>query len=199
MADPAPNRIGTIARTADPITEDPATLWHYYIQLTEIEQQAFKELKHDLAVRPIFHQKNRRIEAHIFVAFIAYCLHVTLKSLARGHAPGLTPRAVLDKFAALQMVDVHLPTTDGRPGAAAPHPANPRPPTALATAGPATARATRATHRTLTPRPGRVVVPTFALQQRRINHLRSSNPASCESRASSGRWSMACTSRRLEH
>ena len=93
--------------------EDPATLWHYYIQLTEIEQ-AFKELKHDLAVRPIFHQKDRRIEAHIFGAFIAYCLHVTLKNLARGHAPGLTPRAVLDKFAVLQMVDVHLPTTDGR-------------------------------------------------------------------------------------
>ena len=93
--------------------EDPATLWHYYIQLAEIEQ-AFKELKHDLAVRPIFHQKDRRIEAHIFVVFIAYCLHVTLKNLARGHAPGLTPRAVLDKFAALQMVDVHLPTTDGR-------------------------------------------------------------------------------------
>ncbi len=93
--------------------EDPATLWRYYMQLTAVEQ-AFKELKHDLAVRPIFHQHDRRIEAHIFVAFMAYCLHVTLKNLARGCAPGLTPRAVLDKFAALQMVDVHLPTTDDR-------------------------------------------------------------------------------------
>ncbi len=83
------------------------------MQLTAVEQ-AFKELKHDLAVRPIFHQHDRRIEAHIFVAFMAYCLHVTLKNLARGCAPGLTPRAVLDKFAALQMVDVHLPTTDDR-------------------------------------------------------------------------------------
>ena len=93
--------------------EDPATLWRYYMQLAEIEQ-AFKELKHDLAIRPVFHQREDRIEAHIFVAFIAYCLHVTLKNLARPRAPGLTPRAILDKFATLQMVDVHLPTADGR-------------------------------------------------------------------------------------
>ena len=93
--------------------EDPATLWQYYMQLTEIEQ-AFKDLKHDLAIRPVFHQREARIEAHLFVSFIAYCLHVTLKNLARPHAPGLTPRAILEKFATLQMVDVHLPTTDGR-------------------------------------------------------------------------------------
>ena len=93
--------------------EDPAKLWRYYLQLTEIEQ-AFKELKHDLAIRPIFHRTESRIEAHIFVAFIAYCLHVTLKNLARPCAPGLTPRAILETFATLQMVDVHLPTTDGR-------------------------------------------------------------------------------------
>ena len=93
--------------------EDPETLWRYYLQLTEVEQ-TFKELKHDLAVRPVFHQREDRIEAHIFVAFIAYCLHVTLKGLARPCAPGLTPRAILDKFATLQMLDVHLPTTDGR-------------------------------------------------------------------------------------
>ena len=93
--------------------EDPETLWRYYTRLTEVEQ-AFKELKHDLAIRPVFHQNEERIEAHIFVAFIAYCLHVTLKNLARPRAPGLTPRAVLEKFATMQMVDVHLPTTDGR-------------------------------------------------------------------------------------
>ncbi len=93
--------------------EDPETLWRYYTRLTEVEQ-AFKELKHDLAIRPVFHQNEERIEAHIFVAFIAYCLHVTLKNLARPRAPGLTPRAVLEKFATTQMVDVHLPTTDGR-------------------------------------------------------------------------------------
>ena len=93
--------------------EDPATLWQYYIRLTEIEQ-AFKELKHDLAIRPIYHQTDKRIEAHIFIAFIAYCLHVTLKQRTRSCAPGLTPPAVLEKFATMQMVDVHLPTTDGR-------------------------------------------------------------------------------------
>ncbi len=93
--------------------EDPATPWRYYMRLTEIEQ-AFKEIKHDLAIRPIFHQREERIESHIFVAFMAYCLHVTLKNLARPCAPGLTPRAVLEKFSTLQMVDVHPPTTDGR-------------------------------------------------------------------------------------
>jgi hypothetical protein len=93
--------------------KDPALLWQYYIQLIEIEQ-AFKELKGDLSIRPIYHQKESRIEAHIFVAFIAYCLQVTLKQRLRSLAPGLTPRAVLEIFAAIQMVDVHLPTTDGR-------------------------------------------------------------------------------------
>lgn len=93
--------------------DNPALLWRQYIQLTEVEQ-AFKELKGDLSVRPVHHQTDARIEAHIFVAFMAYCLQVTLKHRLRALAPGLTPRAVLEKMAALQMVDVHLPTTDGR-------------------------------------------------------------------------------------
>jgi len=92
---------------------EPAELWQFYIQLVEIEA-AFKNLKDDLALRPIFHQLEHRIEAHIFVAFIAYCLHVTLRARLRPLAPGLTPRAVLDKFATIQMLDVHFPTTDGR-------------------------------------------------------------------------------------
>ena len=110
---------------------DPAQLWAFYLQLTEVEQ-AFKELKHDLAIplalpfhpaspdgtlgksRPIYHQTDERIEAHIFIAFLAYCLQVTLKQRLRSRAPGLTPRSVLDKMAAIQMVDVHLPATDGR-------------------------------------------------------------------------------------
>ena len=92
---------------------DPAKLWPYYLQLTEIEQ-AFKELKHDLALRPMFHQREDRIEAPILVAFLAYCLQVTLKQRLRALEPGLTPRAAVEKFAALQMIDVHLPTTDGR-------------------------------------------------------------------------------------
>ena len=92
---------------------DPAILWQYYIQLVAVEE-AFKTLKGDLAIRPIFHHDEPRIEAHIFVAFLAYCLHVTLKAHLRPHAPGLTVRQVLDKFAALQLLDVHFPTTDGR-------------------------------------------------------------------------------------
>ena len=93
--------------------KDPAELWRFYIQLVEIEA-AFKTLKDDLQLRPIYHQCEPRIEAHIFVAFLAYCLHVTLRARLRPLAPGLTPRAVLDKFAAVQMLDVHFPTTDGR-------------------------------------------------------------------------------------
>lgn len=92
---------------------DPVELWSFYIQLVEIEA-VFKTLKDDLCLRPLFHQREERIEAHIFVAFLAYCLHVTLRARLRPLAPGLTPRAVLDKFAALQMLDVHFPTTDGR-------------------------------------------------------------------------------------
>jgi transposase len=92
---------------------DPAHLWQFYIQLVEIEA-AFKNLKDDLGLRPIYHQLERRIEAHIFVAFIAYCLHVTLRARLKPLASGLTPRAVLDKMAAIQMLDVHFPTTDGR-------------------------------------------------------------------------------------
>lgn len=91
----------------------PAELWQFYIQLTEIEA-AFKNLKDDLQLRPIHHQLESRIEAHIFVAFMAYCLHVTLRARLKPLAPGLTPRAVLDKLAAIQMLDVHFPTTDGR-------------------------------------------------------------------------------------
>jgi len=92
---------------------DPAQLWQFYIQLVEIEG-AFKTLKDDLGLRPIYHRLEQRIEAHIFVAFIAYCLHVTLRARLKPLAGGLTPRAVLDKFAAIQMLDVHFPTTDGR-------------------------------------------------------------------------------------
>src|ERR1700719_4521455 len=92
---------------------DPALLWQYYIQLVAVEQ-AFKNLKGDLAIRPIFHQDERRIEAHIFIAFLAYCLQVTLQRRLHALAPGLTARSALEKFAAVQMIDVHLPTTDGR-------------------------------------------------------------------------------------
>jgi transposase len=92
---------------------DPATLWQYYIQLVAVEE-AFKNLKADLAIRPVYHQQERRIEAHIFIAFLAYCLYVTLQRRLHALAPGLTARSALEKFAVVQMIDVHFPTTDGR-------------------------------------------------------------------------------------
>jgi len=95
------------------VGREPAQMWEFYIQLVHIEE-AFRNLKDDLALRPIHHQKEDRIEAHIFVAFMAFAMHVTLRRRLRDLAPGLTPRSVLEKFAAVQMIDVHLPTTDQR-------------------------------------------------------------------------------------
>lgn len=93
--------------------DDPAKLWQYYVQLTEVEE-AFRNLKGDLAIRPIHHQDQSRIEAHIFIAFLAYCLHVTLRQHCKQCAGGLTPRSVLEQLKAIQMIDVHIPTVDGR-------------------------------------------------------------------------------------
>jgi transposase len=95
------------------VEEDPAVLWERYVQLTQIEA-AFKALKSEMGLRPIYHQLEHRVEAHIFVAFLAYCLLVTLKNRLQALAPRLTPKAVLEKLAAIQMLDVCLPTTDGR-------------------------------------------------------------------------------------
>ncbi|BBO17064.1 IS1634 family transposase [Candidatus Brocadia pituitae] len=91
----------------------PETVWENYLLLTRIEQ-AFKDLKGSLSIRPIWHQLEKRIEAHIFVSFLAFCLHTTLRNLARGRAAGLTSEAILEKLSSMQMIDVHLPTTDGR-------------------------------------------------------------------------------------
>ena len=95
------------------VAEDPAVLWDRYMQLVQIEA-AFKCLKSELGIRPIYHQLEHRVEAHILVAFLAYCLTVTLKHRLQAHAPGLTARAVLEKLASIQTLDVWLPTTDGR-------------------------------------------------------------------------------------
>ena len=92
---------------------DPVRLWNYYLQLVQVEE-AFRTLKGDLAIRPIFHQDEARIEAHVFIAFLAYCLHVTLGRRLKSLAPGLSTRSALEKFAAVQMIDVHVPTTDER-------------------------------------------------------------------------------------
>src|SRR5246127_739028 len=95
------------------VEEDPAKLWNHYLLLVVVEE-AFKNLKGDLAIRPIFHQLEARVEAHVFIALLAYCLHLTLARRLHALAPGLTSRSVLEKFDAVQMIDVHLPTTDGR-------------------------------------------------------------------------------------
>ena len=95
------------------VGEDPAVLWERYVQLAQIEA-AFKAMKSELGIRPLYHQLGHRVEAHILVAFLAYCLLVTLKNRLQVLAPGLTPKAVLEKLASIQMLDVWLPTTDGR-------------------------------------------------------------------------------------
>jgi len=95
------------------VGEDATVLWELYLQLTQIEA-AFKTLKSELGLRPIYHQLENRVEAHILVAFLAYALSVTLKQRLQALAPGLTPRAVLEKLATIQMLDVCLPTTDDR-------------------------------------------------------------------------------------
>ena len=101
-----------LLRTNLPET-NPAKVWEFYLQLVEVEE-AFKNLKGDLAIRPIFHQLQSRIEAHIFVCFLAYSVQVTLRHQLKAKAPGLTVRQVLEKFGRLQMMDVHFPTSDGR-------------------------------------------------------------------------------------
>lgn len=93
--------------------DDPELIWRCYMQLCFVEE-AFRTLKGDLGLRPIFHQRPDRIEAHLFVAFLAYCLMTTLRQQLRGHAAGLMPRVVIEKLATIQMLDVCVPTTDGR-------------------------------------------------------------------------------------
>src|SRR5437660_684038 len=93
--------------------EDPAVLWTLYMQLTQIES-VFRSLKSELGIRPLYHQLEHRADAHVLIAFLAYCLQVTLKNRLMIHAPGLTTRAVLEKLATIQMVEVWIPTLDGR-------------------------------------------------------------------------------------
>ena len=92
---------------------DPKTLWKKYMIQGEIEY-AFREMKHDLGLRPVYHQLDDRIEAHIFTSFMAFCLLTTLRAMAREHAPGLTPRQIVANLKTIKMVDVVMPTTDGR-------------------------------------------------------------------------------------
>jgi transposase len=93
--------------------ENPEILWTLYVQLTQIEA-VFRSLKSELGIRPIYHQLEHRADAHILIAFLAYCLQITLKQRLLIHAPGLTPAAVLENLASVQMIDVWIPTVDGR-------------------------------------------------------------------------------------
>src|SRR5947208_6982283 len=93
--------------------EDPAVLWTRYVQLTQIES-VFRSLKSELGIRPIYHQLEHRADAHVLIAFLAYCLQVTLKNRLMIHAPGLTPSSVFDKLSTIQMVEVWIPLLDGR-------------------------------------------------------------------------------------
>lgn len=106
-------RDGQYLLRSNQMAADPAKLWRQYMVLVEIEE-AFRNIKGDLSIRPIYHQREHRVEAHIFISFMAYCLHVTLRQMARFHAPGLTPRSILEQMKTIQMIDVHIPTTDGR-------------------------------------------------------------------------------------
>ena len=106
-------REGQYLLRSNQTSEDPGELWKQYLVLTNIEE-SFRTLKGDLAIRPVYHQLEHRIEAHIFISFLAYCLQVTLKQMAKVHAPGLTPRSILEQMKTIQMIDVHIPTTDGR-------------------------------------------------------------------------------------
>jgi transposase len=109
----ATRREGRYLLRSNLCAEDPAQIWRLYMLLVQVEE-AFKNLKGDLAVRPIHHQLEHRIEAHILIAFLAFCLHATLRHKLRLKAPGLTPRSVFEQLCAMQMLDVHFPTTDGR-------------------------------------------------------------------------------------
>jgi DDE family transposase len=107
------DRDGSYVLRSNAAQSDATTMWSMYMQLTFIEA-AFKSMKSDLAIRPVFHQLQHRVEAHLFVAFMGYCLMAALRKLIEPAAPGLSPRAVLEQLGAIKMVDVCLPATDGR-------------------------------------------------------------------------------------
>lgn len=92
---------------------DPEILWRQYVQLTEVEE-AFRVLKSELQIRPIWHRIQPRVEAHVMVAFLGYCLWVCLKQKLRCAAPSITPARVLESLAGILMVEVWFTLRDGR-------------------------------------------------------------------------------------
>ena len=109
----ARNREGRYLLRTNLSADNPERVWHCYRQLVFVEE-AFRTLKGDLGLRPIYHHRPDRIEAHLFVAFLAYCLSITLRQRLKALAGGLMPRVVFEKLASLQLRDVRVPTTDGR-------------------------------------------------------------------------------------
>ena len=109
----AEQRDGHYLLRSNLVATDPEVLWTRYVQLTQIEA-VFRTLKSELGIRPVYHRLQHRVDAHILIAFLAYSLQVALKNRLQIHAPGLTPRAVLDKLATIQMIDVRIPTRDDR-------------------------------------------------------------------------------------
>ncbi len=93
--------------------ESEQSLWHMYMQLNDAEA-AFRTLKQDLSVRPIYHQIQRRVEAHVLVCFIAYAMYRTLDRLARSHGLAMSGRKVLAAVSTIKSGDVVLPLVDGR-------------------------------------------------------------------------------------
>lgn len=92
---------------------DPTRLWEQYVQLTEAEA-AFRALKSELAIRPIWHQKDSRVQAHILVAFLGYALWVTLKHTLKRAGSTLSPQKALHRLRGIKSGDILLETTDGR-------------------------------------------------------------------------------------
>lgn len=93
--------------------ESEQSLWHMYMQLNDAEA-AFRTLKQDLSIRPIYHQIQRRVEAHVLVCFIAYAMYRTLDRLALSHGLGISGRKVLAAVSTIKSGDVVLPLVDGR-------------------------------------------------------------------------------------
>ncbi len=90
-----------------------ADLWKKYMQLTQVEA-AFRTLKSELAIRPLFHQLEKRVKAHVLVAFLGYALQVTLKHLLKRSASECSPAEALKWLAEIRSVDIVLPTVEGR-------------------------------------------------------------------------------------
>jgi transposase len=100
-----------LLRTNVPVV-DAAKLWRQYIQLTEVES-AFRVLKGEVVIRPIWHWVAPRVEAHVMIAFLGYALWVALRQKLKAAAPSLTPWQVLDQLGRIQLIDVWFKTRAG--------------------------------------------------------------------------------------